>query len=324
MQLAIYGAGSTGCYLGGLLQLCGHDVSLICRQRIRDSIIEAGGISLTDYTGQNEKVMPAELITQLAGETFDAVFVTLKCHQLEAAVADLKRLAEDGAQLFFMQNGLDSLDTVQHQLPNNAVWQGITPFNILSMDNARFHRGTEGAFVLHRTSITEQLAEQLGAIGFPCELHRDMKPLIYGKLLLNLNNALNAVADQPIKTQLENRKLRRLYAAAQREWLQVATAEGVELGQFTAVKPAWMPTILSLPNWLFLRLAKAMLDIDPHARSSMWEDISMGRKTEIEFLNEAVVKRGEKLGLDTPVNRKISALIHNLERGDSVTLEQVY
>ena len=53
---------------------------------------------------------------------------------------------------------------------------------------------------------------------------------------------------------------------------------GVELGQFTAVKPAWMPAILSLPNWLFLRLAKAMLDIDPHARSSMWEDISQGRK----------------------------------------------
>ncbi|MDP6198741.1 MAG: 2-dehydropantoate 2-reductase [Porticoccaceae bacterium] len=324
MQLAIYGAGSTGCYLGGLLQLCGHDVSLICRQRIRDSIVEAGGISLTDYTGQNEKVMPTGLITQLADETFDAVFVTLKCHQLEAAVADLKRLAEDGAQLFFMQNGLGSLDAVQDQLPNNALWQGITPFNILSMDNARFHRGTEGAFVLHRTSITEQLAEQLGAIGFPCELYRDMKPQIYGKLLLNLNNALNAVADQPIKTQLENRKLRRLYATAQREWLQVAAAEGVELGQFTAVKPAWMPVILSLPNWLFLRLAKAMLDIDPHARSSMWEDISMGRKTEIEFLNEAVVKHGEKLGLDTPVNRKISALIHSLERGDTVTLEQLY
>ena len=324
MQLAIYGAGSTGCYLGGLLQLCGHDVSLICRQRIRDSIVEAGGISLTDYTGQNEKVMPTGLITQLADETFDAVFVTLKCHQLEAAVADLKRLAEDGAQLFFMQNGLGSLDAVQDQLPNNTLWQGITPFNILSLDNARFHRGTEGAFVLHRTSITEQLAEQLGAIGFPCELYRDMKPQIYGKLLLNLNNALNAVADQPIKTQLENRKLRRLYATAQREWLQVAAAEGVKLGQFTAVKPAWMPTILSLPNWLFLRLAKAMLDIDPHARSSMWEDISMGRKTEIEFLNEAVVRRGEKLGLDTPVNRKISALIHNLERGDSVTLEQLY
>jgi 2-dehydropantoate 2-reductase len=324
MQLAIYGAGSTGCYLGGLLQLCGHDVSLICRQRIRDSIVEAGGITLTDYTGQNEKVMPTGLITQLAGETFDAVFVTLKCHQLEAAVADLKQLAEDGAELFFMQNGLDSLDAVQHQLPDGAVWQGITPFNILSLDNARFHRGTQGSFLFHQTPITEQLAQNLSDIGFTCELQVDMKPVIYGKLLLNLNNALNAIADQPIKTQLENHGLRKVYAAAQREWLEVAKAEGVDLAQFTAVKPSWMPVVLSFPNWIFMRLAKAMLDIDPLARSSMWEDIQSGRKTEIEFLNEAVVKRGEILGVDVAVNRKITSLIYSLERGETVSIDQAF
>ncbi len=324
MQLAIYGAGSTGCYLGGLLQLCGHSVSLICRERIGHAIMDAGGITLTDYTGQNEKVMPSALITELTDETFDAVFVTVKCHQLETAIDDLKQLAEDGAQLFFMQNGLDSLDPILDQLPSSAVKQGITPFNILSLDNARFHRGTEGTFLFHRTAVTEQLASQLGDIGFPTVLHTDMKPVIYGKLLLNLNNALNAVANQPIKTQLENHKLRRVYAAAQREWLAVAKAEGVELAQFTAVKPAWMPTVLSLPNWIFLHLAKAMLDIDPHARSSMWEDIKLGRKTEIEFLNEAVVRRAETLGIEVPVNRKIAALIHRLEKGATVSLETVY
>ncbi|MDA7853249.1 2-dehydropantoate 2-reductase [Porticoccaceae bacterium] len=324
MQLAIYGAGSTGCYLGGLLQLCGHSVSLICRARIRDSIMDAGGITLTDYTGQNEKVMPSTLITGLADETFDAVFVTLKCHQLETAIDDLKQLAEHGAQLFFMQNGLDSLDPILSQLPRDNVKQGITPFNILSLDNAHFHRGTEGTFLFHQTALTEQLAKQLGAIGFSTVLHTDMKPVIYGKLLLNLNNALNAVANQPIKTQLENHKLRKVYAAAQREWLAVAKAEGVELAQFTAVKPSWMPMVLSLPNWIFLRLAKAMLDIDPHARSSMWEDIKLGRKTEIAFLNEAVVKHAEKLGIDVPVNRKITALIHRLEKGDTVSLDSLY
>ena len=324
MQLAIYGAGSTGCYLGGLLQLCGHEVSLVCRQRIHDSIVDAGGITLTDYKGQHEKVMPTGLITQLADESFDAVFVTLKCHQLEAAMSDLRQLAENGAELFFMQNGLGSLELIRHQLPSDKLKQGITPFNILSLDNAHFHRGTEGTFLFHQTSVTEQLAEQLGAIGFPCQLHTDMQPIIYGKLLLNLNNALNAVADQPIKTQLENRKLRRVYAAAQREWLAVAAAEGVELVQFTALKPSLMPAILSLPNWIFLRLAKAMLDIDPLARSSMWEDIKLGRKTEIEFLNQAVVKRAEILGIQVPVNRKISALIHTLECGETVSLEQLY
>ena len=115
-----------------------------------------------------------------------------------------------------------------------------------------------------------------------------------------------------------------MYAAAQREWLDVAKMEGVDLAQFTAVRPSWMPAILSLPNWIFLRLSKAMLDIDPHARSSMWEDIKWGRKTEIAFLNEAVVKRAEKFGIDVPVNRKITALIHKIERGDIVSLDALY
>lgn len=324
MQLAIFGAGSTGCYLGGLLQLCGHEVSLICRERIRCSILDAGGITLKDYQGQNEKVMPTALITQLTDETFDAVFVTLKCHQLETVLSDLQQLAEDGAELIFMQNGLDSLELIRHHLPSQKVKQGITPFNILSQDNAHFHRGTEGKFLFHRTPVTEQLAKQLGGIGFPCELHVDMQSVIYGKLLLNLNNALNAIADQPIKTQLENHKLRKVYAAAQREWLAVAAMEGVELAQFTAVKPSWMPIILSLPNWIFLHLAKTMLDIDPHARSSMWEDIKIGRKTEIEFLNEAVANRAEALGIDAPINRKISALINSLDQGQSVSLDRLY
>ena len=85
-----------------------------------------------------------------------------------------------------------------------------------------------------------------------------------------------------------------------------------------------MPAILSLPNWIFLRLAKAMLDIDPHARSSMWEDIKLGRKTEIAFLNGAIVKRAEKLGIDVPVNKKITALIHKIEKGETVSLTLLY
>jgi 2-dehydropantoate 2-reductase len=85
-----------------------------------------------------------------------------------------------------------------------------------------------------------------------------------------------------------------------------------------------MPTILRLPNWIFLHLAKTMLDIDPHARSSMWEDIQIGRKTEIEFLNEAVAKRAEMLGIEAPTNRKISYLIGRLEQGSNVSVDQLY
>lgn len=323
MRIAIFGAGSTGCYVGGLLQLCGHHVTFICRERVRNAIVEAGGITLTDYAGQCEKLMPAAMITQLADEQFDVVFITLKCHQLEGALANLQRLAQNGAELFFMQNGLDSLAPIAQQLPHEKVKQGITPFNVLSQPRAHFHRGTEGTLIFQKTPSSKQFARELCAIGFPAEVYADMRPIIYGKLLLNLNNAFNAIANQPIKTQLENRALRKVLAAAQREWLAVAQCEGIELAQFTAVKPAWMPVIMSLPNWIFLRMAKAMLQIDPQARSSMWEDIQAGRKTEIEYLNQAVVVHAEKLGIDAPVNRQISAMIVSLEKGEEVALTQL-
>ena len=323
MRIAIFGAGSTGCYLGGLLQLCGHHVSFICRERVRNAIVEAGGITLTDYAGQREKLMPAAMITQLSNEQFDVVFVTLKCHQLEGSLADFQRLADNGAELFFMQNGLDSLAPIAEQLPPDKVKQGITPFNVLSQPGAHFHRGTEGTLVFQNAPSSKQLAQQLCAIGFPAEVHADMRPIIYGKLLLNLNNAFNAIANQPIKTQLENRALRRVLAAAQHEWLSVAKREGVEMAQLTAVKPALMPVIMRLPNWIFLHLAKAMLQIDPQARSSMWEDIQAGRKTEIAYLNQAVCEHAEKLGMDAPVNRQISAMIVSLEQGEEVPLAQL-
>lgn len=324
MRLAIYGAGSTGCYLGGLLKLCGHDVSLICRERIRNAIVEAEGITLRDFTGQNVKVMPDSLITTLDTECFDAVFVTLKCYQLESALPDLKKLAERGCECIFMQNGLGSFEQARQSLPPEACKQGITPFNVLSLPGAVFHRGTAGSLIFEESSVSRLVAPQLEKLGFETQLFRDMRPVVYGKLLLNLNNALNAIADVPIKQQLEDRRLRTVLGRAQEEWLQVAQHEQVKLERFTKVAPKRLPFILKLPNWLFLRLAKSMLEIDPQARSSMWEDIQAQRKTEIEYLNLAVATKAKTLGLRAPVNQGISELILKKEQGQTTRLEDLY
>lgn len=330
MQIAIYGAGSTGCYLGGLFLLCGHDVSLICRPRVQTAIESHGGITLTDYEGQHETVMPTALITSLAdyladhdASRFDAVFVTLKCHQLNSAKEDLIRLAESGSELFFMQNGLGSLDVIIGSLPPQQVKQGITPFNVLSKADATYHRGTAGDLVFEQSDISMQLKPQLEAIGFACKLHADMRPVIYAKLLLNLNNALNAISDLPIKTQMEDRAIRRVLAEAMTEWLAVAKAEGVTLEKNTAVPAAWIPHIIKLPTFLFTRVAQAMIAIDPEARSSMWEDIQAGRPTEIRYLNGAVARKAATLGLNAPVNKRISELVSQLEAGQRVTLDEL-
>ncbi|MBB1270931.1 2-dehydropantoate 2-reductase [Shewanella sp. SR44-3] len=327
LKIAIFGAGSTGCYLAGELALAGLDVSLICRPRIKDAIIAAGGIHLTDYQDLDKTVMPRQLLTELKDETFDLVFVTVKCHQLEGSVAQLLIMTHSQSCLVLMQNGLGSKDIVSNALKqqhgSRQLLLGITPFNVLQKANGVFHKGTEGGFVFQDHKVLRPIHQALTAHGFSCELNADFESVIHGKLLLNLNNALNAIVDLSIKQQLSQRSTRVLLAKAMKEWLNVCHAAGFKLGKLTKMKPQYLPFILSLPDFLFTHLAKAMLSIDDKARSSMWEDIQSKRPTEIDYLNGAVVDLGQKYGVNTPVNSAIVEAIKLLEQGHKVSLTQL-
>ena len=70
-----------------------------------------------------------------------------------------------------------------------------------------------------------------------------------------------------------------------------------------------------MPDWLFRILGGKMLAIDPQARSSMWEDLERGRRTEIDWINGEVVRLAESLGQQAPVNRMLIQLIREAEQG---------
>ncbi|MCL1047450.1 2-dehydropantoate 2-reductase [Shewanella electrodiphila] len=330
MKIAIFGAGSTGCYLAGELLMAKLDVSLICRERIKRSITDNQGITLTSYQGLHQKVMPNALFTEVEADTpkFDLIFVTLKCHQVSEISEQLLQLSHQKSTIVLMQNGLGSLDEVKQALANisaqpRLLIQGITPFNVLQKEHATFHKGTEGEFIFANTPHTQTVQQAMLSAGLSCTLAEDMAPIIYGKLLLNLNNALNAITDVPIKQQLSQKQTRKLLSLAMKEWLAVCQKARLPLAQFTKVKPQWLPLILSLPDGLFTLLAKQMLDIDPQARSSMWEDIQAKRKTEIDYLNQAVVELGKQYQVNTPINAAICAGIKKLEQGIPVDIAEL-
>jgi len=75
--------------------------------------------------------------------------------------------------------------------------------------------------------------------------------------------------------------------------------------------------LLRLPDFLFTRIAATMLRIDPEARSSMWEDLQAGRRTEVDYINGAVLKLAATIGRDAPYNRRIVELIRRAEQGGS-------
>jgi len=137
--------------------------------------------------------------------------------------------------------------------------------------------------------------------------------VLWGKLLLNLNNALNALADLPLRRQLAQRPWRKLFADQMAEGLAAIRAEGIKPVSPTPIPAGLLPSLLRVPDWIFEALLGRTMKIDPEARSSMWEDLQRGRRTEIDYLQGVITEIAERRGLDAPLSRRIVELIRRAE-----------
>jgi 2-dehydropantoate 2-reductase len=195
------------------------------------------------------------------------------------------------------------------------VVAGMVPFNVVQTRSERgaprFHRATSGTVQIGVG--VAGLREALAVPGVAVAESTDMPGVLWGKLLLNLNNALNALAGIPLAAELGDKRWRRLLARQIDEGLKVLKAAGIRPARIEGVPPAAVPRILRLPNWLFRRVAASMLAIDPQARSSMWEDLEARRATEIDHLQGAILTVAAKAGVRVPLTERIVRLVKDAE-----------
>ena len=192
---------------------------------------------------------------------------------------------------------------------------GMVPFNVVQSrqdgHSPRFHRATSGTMLI--AAGVPGLHEVLDVPGAAVAEHADMTGVLWGKLLLNLNNALNALSGLPLAVELADRRWRVLLAAQIAEALTVLRAANIRLARIEAVPPRAIPSILQLPDFLFRAVAGRMLAIDPAARSSMWEDLERRRPTEIDYLQGAILELAGRTGLAAPVTARITRLVKDAE-----------
>jgi len=142
-----------------------------------------------------------------------------------------------------------------------------------------------------------------------------MTAVQWSKLVLNLNNAINALSGLPLAAELARRQFRRCLAAAQREALGLLARAGIPVARLTAVPPRWMPRLLELPDGVFRVLGRRVVAIDPAARSSMWDDLEAGRPTEIDYLQGEIVALAAQRGGEAPINAALAGLVRAAETG---------
>ncbi len=318
-EICVFGAGSVGCYLGGRLLATGADLHFVGRIRLRDELAEHGVLS-TDLDGAVHRVAPSVArysIDADAVRSADVVLLTVKSGATASAAGELASRLKPGALLISLQNGVGNAELLRAQLPGVTVLAGMVPFNVLARGQGRFHHGSEGAVAVQADGHPGLAAIQpvFARAGLPLALHADMPAVQWSKLLLNLNNAINALSGLPLRAELAQRGFRLCLAAAQRETLALLKAADIPLAQLTRVRPEWLPALLSVPDFLFRRLARQMVAIDPLARSSTWEDLEAGRTTEIDWINGEVLRLAASLGQAAPVNAALVVLVKAAELG---------
>ena len=312
-NIMIAGAGSIGFFIGGLLQHAGHKVNFLARKHMIKKISDHG-LNLTAYTGLDVTI-PAERLdmTEKPEELSEAeiILVTVKSSATEEMAKLISENAKPEATIISLQNGISNSTTLKQILSKHKVLAGMVPFNVAQMDDARFHMGTSGNIIIEEDK--ENTASMLNSETLPFEASSEIKSVQSGKLLINLNNALNALCGLPLLEQLGNRGWRKIMADQMTEAHHIMKRAGMTPKSPSPVPASFIPHILRLPTPLFKIIAKQMLSIDPLARSSMWEDLEQGRKTEIHELQGAVIDLANKNNLEAPLNQRVLDIIKRAE-----------
>lgn len=320
MHFIVVGAGAIGCYVGARLAHAGQQVSLVGRPGILDDIA-THGLTVSDMDGFRAHLQAAQLRlavsvadVERAGEP--VILLCVKGGATVQAAAEIGAVFGAGTLVISLQNGVDNVQRIRLAAPHLEVVAGMVPYNVVLTSPAKVHRATTGHLQIGPSAVSAEVAACCKAAGLPMVVMPDMQAVQWGKLLLNLNNPVNALSDLPLRDELMDRDYRMVLAALQTEALLALDAAGIVPAKVASAPPRLLPKILRLPDFLFKVVASRMLRIDPAARSSMWDDLQKGRTTEIDDLCGAVVRLAQQHGTAAPVNAQLLKLVQAHRKGE--------
>jgi len=314
LKIAIFGAGSIGCYLGGQLAQAGAKVTFIGRQKFKTAL-EENGLTLTHFAREDIMISPSGFTFSLNPEDIaqaQIILVAVKSQDTDEAAQVIKVHANPGAIIISFQNGVSNADALRKHLTEQIVLGGVVPFNVTGTGAGRFHCGTEGDLTVEVTDDPrlERLVTDFAKAKQGLDISNDIAAVQWGKLLVNLNNALNALSGGTLRAALVQRDYRLALAAMIDEALGIVRGAGIEPDDFGKTSADKMTKILRLPNFLYKIIMNMIVKIDANARSSMLDDLEMGRVSEIDYLQGEIVRLATRTGQSAPINQAVLDMVN--------------
>ncbi len=307
MRVVVVGAGAMGGLIGTRLSVTGHTVVLYDTWAEHVEAINRSGIVIHELDGSVLRYRIAATIEPppLAGA--DLVLVEVKSYDTREALRPFASRVPAETFVLSLQNGLGNLDLMRAALPgHDRLLIGTTAHGSAVLGPGRLRHTGKGATVIGDPATPQMprfdlgpLRRALGRAGFETDIAANVHTAVWNKLVANVAiNALTAITGVRNGDLLDDPDLQPIIAQLVAETVAVMRAAGV---------PPGMDDHLAYAR-------KVMRDTSV-ASSSMLQDIRYGRRTEVDAINGAVARLGAELGVPTPLNRLLTVLVHNRERG---------
>lgn len=304
MRIAVLGAGALGCAIGGTLAEAGNEVVLITRNRAHVDAINTHGLVMR--TTEGERVVRATAAVDATGlAPVDLVIVLVKSFHTRDAMAGATSLVGPDTMVLSLQNGLGHEDILAEVVGREHVLAGKTYVGGVLLAPGHIISGVTGKETLigelngHITERAQRIAATFNAAGLDTTVSDNIMGTMWDKLLINVSTgAVSGITRLPYGPLYRIPEIATTAIAAVQEAMDVAVASGIRLS-FTDPRAAWLKASAGLPD---------------DFKTSMLQSLEKGSITEIDFINGAVVRWGQRCGVPTPVNQTLVACIKGIER----------
>ncbi len=306
-SIAVVGAGAVGSFYGAMLARAGHRVTLIARAP-HVQAIQARGLQL-QMAGRVEAVRLAASTELAAVRDADLVLFCVKSTDTDAVARQIAPLLKADALVLSLQNGVDNAETIARHVRQTVLPVAVYVATAMPEPGVVQHNGRGDLVVGALDAAAAQdgaqaarlqaVVDLFASAQVPVRISADVIGELWSKLMVNCAyNAISGLSQQPYGRMAALPAIRELQRSVVQEVVAVAQAAGraMELDAALAAME---------------RIAVAM----PAQRSSTAQDMARGKPSEIDHLNGYVVRRGAELGLATPVNQTLHALVKLVEAG---------
>jgi 2-dehydropantoate 2-reductase len=306
MRILVVGAGALGSLVGGLLSK-DNDVTMIGRPD-QVSVINTRGIRIEGYT-QGE-YHPKALTEPPTDGSFDLIVLCVKSYNTRLTLEPLSHLVGDGTYILSLQNGLDNEEVISNYIRENSLsavlFGGITCHGVTYKEPGLVkHAGIGDTMIgIYDPQGGKDAKEALSGVadafrkaGIEIDVVSSIEREIWAKAIINSAiNPITAIRGERNGCIVSDPTMKELAARVVKEGVSIARTHSIPLSEQEVMDRTFSTAKRTSMN-----------------QSSMLQDINRKRRTEIESINGALVRKAEESGMDAPYNRTLYDLVRSLE-----------